>query len=93
MWQKRLFPATAMANRRPSAPGRNAGRAAGLCCCSPEQHRAGPAVGRIANKYKIPLYPISTGKNLTYGGSAPNMNGFFQYQKQDARTRGDPDPD
>ncbi len=32
-------------------------------------------VVRIANKYKIPLYPISTGRNLTYGGSAPNMRG------------------
>ena len=30
---------------------------------------------RTANKYKIPLYPISTGRNLTYGGSAPNMRG------------------
>ena len=33
------------------------------------------AVVRIANKYKIPLYPISTGKNLTYGGSAPTYSG------------------
>ena len=32
-------------------------------------------VVRIANKYKIPLYPISTGRNLTYGGSAPTMRG------------------
>jgi len=30
---------------------------------------------RIANKYGVPLYPISTGRNLTYGGSAPNMSG------------------
>jgi (+)-pinoresinol hydroxylase len=30
---------------------------------------------RIANQYKIPLYPISTGRNLTYGGSAPNLRG------------------
>ncbi len=30
---------------------------------------------RIANKYKIPLYPISTGRNLTYGGSAPTLSG------------------
>ncbi|KLD75646.1 FAD-binding oxidoreductase [Xanthomonas hyacinthi] len=30
---------------------------------------------QIANQYKIPLYPISTGKNLGYGGSAPNMTG------------------
>lgn len=28
-----------------------------------------------ANKYKIPIYPISTGKDLGYGGSAPNLSG------------------
>ncbi len=33
------------------------------------------AVVRIANKYKLPIYPISTGKNLTYGGSAPTYSG------------------
>lgn len=32
-------------------------------------------VVRIANHYKIPLYPISTGKNLGYGGSAPGYSG------------------
>jgi 4-cresol dehydrogenase (hydroxylating) len=30
---------------------------------------------RIANRYHIPLYPISTGKNLGYGGSAPGYSG------------------
>jgi FAD/FMN-containing dehydrogenase len=30
---------------------------------------------QIANRYKIPLYPISTGKNLTYGGPAPSLSG------------------
>src|ERR1700694_2150318 len=30
---------------------------------------------RIANRYKVPLYPISTGKNLGYGGSAPAYSG------------------
>ncbi len=30
---------------------------------------------RIANRYKIPIYPISTGKNLGYGGSAPVLSG------------------
>jgi hypothetical protein len=30
---------------------------------------------RTANTYKIPLFPISTGKNLGYGGSAPNLTG------------------
>ena len=33
------------------------------------------AVVRIANQFKVPLYPISTGKNLGYGGSAPVLSG------------------
>lgn len=33
------------------------------------------AVVRIANTYKIPIYTISTGKNLGYGGSAPAYSG------------------
>ena len=33
------------------------------------------AVVRTANTYKVPIYPISTGKNLGYGGSAPNLSG------------------
>src|SRR5271170_2110619 len=32
-------------------------------------------VVRIANSYKIPIYPVSTGKNLGYGGSAPVLSG------------------
>jgi len=32
-------------------------------------------VVRTANEYRIPIYPISTGKNLGYGGSAPNLSG------------------
>ena len=32
-------------------------------------------VVRIANKYRIPLYAISTGRNLGYGGSAPTYSG------------------
>ena len=32
-------------------------------------------VVRIANTHKIPIYPISTGKNLGYGGSAPVLSG------------------
>lgn len=35
------------------------------------------AIVRIANRYRLPLYAISTGKNLGYGGSAPNMTGSF----------------
>ena len=30
---------------------------------------------RIANRYKLPLYSVSTGKNLAYGGSAPGYSG------------------
>jgi 4-cresol dehydrogenase (hydroxylating) len=30
---------------------------------------------RIANRYKLPLYPVSTGKNLTYGSTAPTYSG------------------
>src|SRR3569833_2247087 len=33
------------------------------------------AVMRIANHYKVPMYPVSTGRNLGYGGSAPNHTG------------------
>ena len=33
------------------------------------------AVLRIANRYKIPLWTVSTGKNLGYGGSAPLLSG------------------
>ena len=30
---------------------------------------------RVANRYRIPIYPISTGRNLGYGGSAPAYSG------------------
>jgi (+)-pinoresinol hydroxylase len=33
------------------------------------------AVMRIANAKRIPIYPISTGKNLGYGGAAPVLSG------------------
>jgi 4-cresol dehydrogenase (hydroxylating) len=33
------------------------------------------AIVRIANQYRFPLYPISTGKNLTYGAAAPTFTG------------------
>jgi FAD/FMN-containing dehydrogenase len=52
----------------------------------PEERKASAAVApnaveqvqqivRIANQYKIPLYPISTGKDVGYGGSAPVYSG------------------
>jgi (+)-pinoresinol hydroxylase len=33
------------------------------------------AIVRAANRYKIPLFPISTGKNFAYGGPSPNLDG------------------
>lgn len=33
------------------------------------------AVMRIANELRVPIYPISTGRNLAYGGSAPAYSG------------------
>ncbi|MXP26612.1 FAD-binding protein [Altererythrobacter indicus] len=33
------------------------------------------AVMRIANQYRIPIWPISRGKNLGYGGNAPELTG------------------
>jgi (+)-pinoresinol hydroxylase len=30
---------------------------------------------RVANEHRIPIYPISTGRNLGYGGSAPVYSG------------------
>ncbi|MGH8258856.1 MAG: FAD-binding oxidoreductase [Steroidobacteraceae bacterium] len=33
------------------------------------------SVVRTANRYRIPLYPISTGRNLAYGGAAPVYSG------------------
>lgn len=33
------------------------------------------AIVRLANEHKLPIWPISRGKNLGYGGSAPAMPG------------------
>ncbi|HTR01473.1 MAG TPA: FAD-binding oxidoreductase [Candidatus Acidoferrum sp.] len=33
------------------------------------------AIMKVANQYKIPIYPVSTGRNLGYGGSAPVLSG------------------
>lgn len=42
---------------------------------APDNTEEVQAVVRVANEFSIPLYAISTGKNLGYGGSAPNMSG------------------
>jgi 4-cresol dehydrogenase (hydroxylating) len=33
------------------------------------------ALVRLANQHKVPLWPVSRGKNLGYGGAAPRMRG------------------
>src|SRR5687767_7004371 len=30
---------------------------------------------RVANQFRVPIWPISRGKNLGYGGSAPVLSG------------------
>ena len=45
---------------------------AAVCPASVEQVQA---VVRIANRHRIPLYAISTGKNFAYGGPGPNLRG------------------
>ena len=42
---------------------------------APDSAEEVQAVMRIANEYKIPMYPVSTGRNLGYGGSAPVLSG------------------
>ena len=42
---------------------------------APETTEQVQEIMRVANEYKIPMYPISTGKNLGYGGPAPTMTG------------------
>jgi (+)-pinoresinol hydroxylase len=42
---------------------------------APESVEHVQSIVRTANRYKVPLYPISTGRNLGYGGSAPAYSG------------------
>jgi 4-cresol dehydrogenase (hydroxylating) len=42
---------------------------------APETVEQVQQIVRIANQYSIPLYTISTGRNLAYGGSAPVYSG------------------
>jgi FAD/FMN-containing dehydrogenase len=42
---------------------------------APDKVEQVQAIVRIANKYKIPLWTISTGRNLGYGGSSPAYSG------------------
>ncbi len=45
---------------------------AAVCPASVEEVQA---IVRVANRYKTPLFAISTGKNFAYGGPAPNVRG------------------
>ncbi len=40
---------------------------------APKNVKEVQAIVKIANEYKIPLFPISTGKNLGYGSCAPQQ--------------------
>jgi (+)-pinoresinol hydroxylase len=42
---------------------------------APDSVEGVQAIVKIANQYKIPLWTISTGKNLGYGGAAPLLSG------------------
>jgi 4-cresol dehydrogenase (hydroxylating) flavoprotein subunit len=42
---------------------------------SPTSTQDVQAVVRIANEYRVPLWPISRGKNNGYGGAAPQVRG------------------
>lgn len=42
---------------------------------APESTEQVQAAVRIANEFGVPLWPISRGKNLGYGGSAPHLSG------------------
>jgi (+)-pinoresinol hydroxylase len=42
---------------------------------APESVEQVQKVVRVANQYRIPMYPVSTGKNLGYGGAAPVLSG------------------
>ncbi len=42
---------------------------------APQSAEEVQALMRICNEFRIPVYPVSTGKNLGYGGSAPVLNG------------------
>src|SRR5215469_4034399 len=42
---------------------------------APDDVRQVQAAVRIANHFKIPIWTISTGKNLAYGGSSPVLSG------------------
>ena len=42
---------------------------------APDSAEQVQAIVRVANEFRVPLYPISTGRNLGYGGAAPVLSG------------------
>jgi 4-cresol dehydrogenase (hydroxylating) flavoprotein subunit len=56
------------------APG-NADQHASSAAVAPKSTEEVQAIVKIANQYRIPLWPVSTGRNLAYGGSAPVLRG------------------
>ena len=56
------------------SPGRDESHAA-AGAIAPASVEEIQAVLKIANEYKVPLWPISRGKNFGYGGAAPRMPG------------------
>ena len=64
----------ALPRRLLAALGRGRGaQGVGRGCTEPVEQVQG--IVKIANQYGLPLYPISTGRNLTYGGAAPAYSG------------------
>jgi 4-cresol dehydrogenase (hydroxylating) len=56
------------------SPGREENHAA-AGAIAPANVEQIQAVLRVANEFRIPLWPISRGKNFGYGGAAPRMSG------------------
>ena len=56
------------------APG-NADEHAASAAVAPQSAEEVQAIVKAANRYRIPLWPVSTGRNLAYGGSAPVLRG------------------
>src|SRR5246127_4019961 len=56
------------------APG-NPDEHAASAAVAPKSAEEVQAIVKAANRYRIPLWPVSTGRNLAYGGSAPVLRG------------------
>src|ERR1700743_1874612 len=56
------------------APG-NPDEHASSAAVAPKSAEEVQAIVKAANRYRIALWPVSTGRNLAYGGSAPVLRG------------------